>query len=435
MARRTLREFRTVLLALGAGTVLATPLAGQLPSASSAALGFADNYTAAARGYNAIAWNPANLALTGNPQASLAIFPVRAVTGLGPVTLGDLKRWGGKIVPEDVRTGWLDRIRSDGKEAGGAGADLTFVAVQVRRVGFQLSTTLRTAADLNTDAARLILFGNAPNGQPLAFKLGDSQANGAWTSTAALSYAQPFPVGTTGARLSVGGALKYTMGHAVAWGHDEGSTISASPVALNVSFPLITTDTASFFNNGSGIGLDLGGAYQAGNLTVSAALQNVFNSFRWSESELRYRAATAYFTGDSSSAGSFDERPVPATATALVQRVMDERYKPVVLAGAAYRLSPRLLVDGDFHARAGDGGLQFDPRWQLGAGAEYRLRPFLPLRAGAALITGGEQLAAGIGFELGAFSLNASIAHRADATGGSTISMITLISSFPRLSY
>src|SRR5919199_3719364 len=62
----------------------AHPAAAQLPSASAVALGSGDNYTALARGYNAVAWNPAGLAMPGNPGFSLTILPVRGSGGLRP---------------------------------------------------------------------------------------------------------------------------------------------------------------------------------------------------------------------------------------------------------------------------------------------------------------------------------------------------------------
>ncbi len=425
------RKSGALLGALVALGVAASPAAAQLPSASTAGLGFADNYTAAARGYNAVAWNPANLGLPGNPGASLVFFPVRAVAGLGPVNLSDLKDWGGKLVPTDVRSTWLQRVQSSGQEQGDVGADVTFAALQVGPVGFQLSTGIHGTVALTPDAAKLVLFGNEQGGQAQAFNLRDSRVNGAWTSTGAVSLAHGFAAGKDG-RLSVGAALKYTIGHVLAYGQDQNSSISASPIVVNLNFPVISTDTASLFNNGAGAGLDVGMAYQAGKLTVSGAMQNVFNSFKWDQAKLSYRPATAFFNGDSSSTGTFDAQPMSQAPTALVGQVLDLKYKPVILAGVAYRVSPRLIVDGDFHQRLGDGGMQFGPKMQLGAGAEFRPVSFIPLRAGAAVVTGGSQFAGGVGLDVGTFSMNASIARRSDDIGTSTITMVTLISSFPR---
>jgi len=419
------------LLAAVGGLVAPGRVAAQLPSASAAALGMADNCLAACRGYNAVAWNPANLALTGNPQASLALFPVRAIAGLGPVGLADMQTWGGKSVPVDVRAGWLQRIQASGHEQGDVGADLTIAAVQVGPVGFQVSSSFHGVADLTPDAASLALFGNERNGQAQSFNLKSSKVDGAWTSTAALSFAQSMPVGARG-NLSLGALVKYTLGHVLAYGEDQGSTLTAHPVVVNLDFPVISTDTAGLFNNGRGVGLDVGAAYEAGRITLSGAVQNVLNTFGWDRSRLVYRPARAFFNGDSSAASSFAIEPIADAPATLVSEVMNLKYKPVLLAGVAYRMNPRFVLDADLHHRLGDGGMQFDPRTQLGAGAEYRVLSFLPLRAGAAYVTGGAQLAGGLGLDLGTFSMNASVARRRDHIGTSTLTMVTLISSFPR---
>jgi hypothetical protein len=421
-------------LALALALAPAQPARAQLPSASSAALGFADSYTGAARGYDAIALNPANLALSGNPDGSLAFFPVRAFTGLGPVTLSEVAEYGGKMLPENVRSTWLQRIQSaPAGEQGDLGVDLTYAAVQVGRVGFQLSSTAHGLTTLNGDAAQLILFGNARNGQPQALTLGDSHINGEATSTAAFSYAHPFAVGQTGARVAVGGALKFTLGHVLAYGRDAGSHTSNVPLELQVRFPVVLPDTGSYFNNGGGVGLDLGGAYEAGRLTLSAALQNVFNTFGWNTSKLRFRSAEAIWTADSVTATTATDQPFVNAPTALQQQVEGLSYKPVVRLGAAYRLRPRLVIDADVHHRFGDGGMQFDPQTHVGVGAQYRVLSFVPVRAGAAVLTGGSQFGGGLGLELGTFTMGGALVHRHMDGRGSTISMITLISSFPRL--
>ncbi len=419
-------------LALAVLLAPAPPAAAQLPSASSAGLGFAESYTAAARGYDAVALNPANLALSGNPDASLAFFPVRALTGLGPVTLSDLAEYSGKMVPQDVRTAWLDRIRAaPAGEQGDIGADLTYAAVQVGRQGFQLSTAAHGITNLNGDAAQVILFGNVSNGQPQTLSLLDSRINGEVTSTAAFSYAHPFSVGRAGHRVAVGGALKFTIGHVLAYGRDPGSHTSADPLELQVRFPVVLPDTGSYFNNGGGVGLDLGGAYEADRLTISGALENVFNTFGWNTGKLRFRSAEAVWTADSIQASTQPDLPFANAPAVLQQQVEDLRYKPVLRLGAAYRLRPRLLLDADIHHRFGEGGMQFDPQTHVGVGAEYRVQRIVPVRAGMAFVSGGTQFGGGASVELGAFSMGGAVVHRHVDGRSSTISMITLISSFP----
>src|SRR5688572_32227527 len=102
----------------------------QQPSASAPALGLGDNYTALARGYAAVAWNPAMLGLPDNPRTSLAVLPVRAIAGLDPVTLGDISDYGGEFLPNVVREEWLRRIEREGSEQGTGGGDITWIAAQ-----------------------------------------------------------------------------------------------------------------------------------------------------------------------------------------------------------------------------------------------------------------------------------------------------------------
>src|SRR5918911_5051906 len=98
--RATARRFATVA-ALGAGIVsAAAPRAAlaQLPSASASSLGLGDNYTALANGYNAVAWNPARLAMPGSPHFSLALLPARLGGGLDPITLSDVADYSGVLL-------------------------------------------------------------------------------------------------------------------------------------------------------------------------------------------------------------------------------------------------------------------------------------------------------------------------------------------------
>lgn len=82
-------------LAIGLVVLSALPVAGQLPQASAAALGMGYNTTAWARGFAAVANNPAGLAHRDSPGFSIAILPISLGSGLGPVGLEDLTAWEG----------------------------------------------------------------------------------------------------------------------------------------------------------------------------------------------------------------------------------------------------------------------------------------------------------------------------------------------------
>ena len=161
-ANGTIRgAMRRLALPLVLTAVLAAPAAAQLPSASAPALGMGDNYTAIARGYNAIAWNPAMLGLPGGPNSSFTIFSVRGIAGLDPVSAADLKSFEGTSVPASVRQEWLSRITAEGSESGSAGTEITLMAASALRFGLQISTQLHGTADMGPGGAQLLLFGNA----------------------------------------------------------------------------------------------------------------------------------------------------------------------------------------------------------------------------------------------------------------------------------
>jgi hypothetical protein len=65
----------------------------------------------------------------------------------------------------------------------------------------------------------------------------------------------------------------------------------------------------------------------------------------------------------------------------------------------------------DVRQSLGD-GMRLAERSHVGAGAELRLIPFLPLRAGLSLISGGYVASAGAGLEVAFFHLNAGVAAR-----------------------
>ena len=64
----------------------------------------------------------------------------------------------------------------------------------------------------------------------------------------------------------------------------------------------------------------------------------------------------------------------------------------------------------------------------MGAGLELTVIPFLPLRAGAALISGGWQAAAGAGLKLGPFELSAGAMLRTRDSGSEYGAMVNVFS-------
>lgn len=424
--------FRRLPVVAAAAALLASPLAGQLPSPSTAALGMGDNYTAAARGFTAIAWNPAGLGLSGNQGASMTLLTLRGVNGIGPITLSDLASYSDAVVPDAVKLDWLTRIASAGGQTGMGEATATWGAFQVGRFAMQLGSVARGVTDLSPGVAELVMFGNGGDvGQAETLDLSGSSLSGYAYTTAAASFAQP--VVFEGGRFSLGVALKWTAGHALALGENSigGSTID--PIALRLDFPMVQTSLnpdSLKFDNGSGWGVDVGAGLEVGMWTLAAAVQNVYNGFAWDVAQLRYRPLSIAFDGAETDT---DTEAVPfAQAPADVrQRVADLGFEPVVALGAMVRPSNRLALTGDFR-RTSDTGMAAGPVLHAGGGLQYRLASWLPVRVGGAMVSMGEndsgfQIAGGFGLDIGGWNLSASAARRdTDRFGTASTIMVTV---------
>ncbi|MEX2570241.1 MAG: hypothetical protein WD737_02980 [Gemmatimonadota bacterium] len=413
-----------VLMLLAGG---AAELDAQLTNASAAALGLGENHTAGARGFSAIAWNPAGLAMPDTPGGSFALLPVQLVGGLGPIGLADFKDFEGTIVPEQTKSQWYERIAAAGGEQGVAGGDVTYLALQWGRVGVQASSTARVAGVLGPGAAELLLFGNAGRtGQAGDFVLAGSSFDVAAVSTGAISYGHPV-IRDAERALSLGVTLKRSVGHVLVSGRDAGSEFGSDPLAVSLDFPIIHSDTtqdASALDSGGGISLDVGAAWESGSLTAGVAVRNLVDTFAWDEDDLFFRPGVAEADDDDVTT-DVDARPFSSAPQEVRDRLDDLGFSPVVAVGLGYRVSPRLLVTGDVRRNLRESVLA-GPQSHVGLGAELAPLDWLPLRAGAALVTGGHLLSAGVGLRLGPVRLAASAARTDGEFGAGSVMMFTL---------
>lgn len=431
----TRRRLATVLALLAAG-ITAVPAAAQLSSASTAALGMGDNYTAAARGYSAIAWNPAGLALRGNPGMSFTALTLRGIAGLDPITLSDLVEYEDRLVPDLIKQAWLTRVENRGGQSGMAGFDSNWLALSVGPFGLQVSTSARTAANISPGIAELIMFGNvAADGEPRTISLSGSTLDVTGYTTVGASWGHALTIGGL-TRLALGVTAKYTVGHVVARGIESTGTATADPLMIQMQFPILHSgmggDEDDEFepNSGSGFGLDLGVGYELGPWTFAGTVQNVINTFEWDASLLRFRPGELLFDADSREA-SFDEVPLDQAPAALRALVGDLEFKPILAAGAQFQPTDQLRVTADLRTGSAD-GLVVQPSSHAGAGIEYRLLGFLPVRAGAALISygadrSGFQIGGGIGIDVLGFSLGASALRRDTDLGVDNVVQFTFL--------
>lgn len=411
---------RTFAAALSGMVLIAAPASAQLPQASSAALGLGFNMTAASYGFSAVANNPAGLAHPNSPAFSLAIPSIIGEAGVGPVTLAELKEWEERVVPDNVKDDWIQRIAASGQAVSLSGG-LTPFALNVGPIGFQLSTTVGGRASLNDDAAELLMYGNAGrSGSADDFDLEGSAIDGFVLTTGAVSLGMQTSPG-----LYLGGTLKYTVGNALALGRDGGTMLNSSPVSVDVDFPMIVNRTEDgTINNGSGIGFDVGAIWVGEGLTLGATIENLFNTFEWSLDGLSYVPGQAVFDLTESTS-DFDEQPASMAPSDLLAQVAEQTIKPAFSVGAALEASPMLHLRADIRKRSSE-GLQLGPEFHAGVGAELRVLPILPLRAHVAKVTGGSQIGGGLSLVLGPVNLSGGIAVRTQEAENSTLGMFTL---------
>ncbi|MDQ2666428.1 MAG: conjugal transfer protein TraF [Gemmatimonadota bacterium] len=397
----------------------------QQPNASAAAFGMGGNFQAAATGFNAVAWNPAMLGV-GDGGFTLNLLSGGMLTGLGPVKLADITDFGGKTIPASTKEAWLNQI-GNGTETGGANAGLSIIALSVGPVAFQLGASGTGDASLNQDATEVLLYGNAGRtGAVRDMFFNGSSLNGSSFATGAVSFALPLPLAPMGGaleRFSAGVTAKYVRGIAVARARDNGSSLTANNIG--VVFPVIVTDSDHVGNAGSGFGMDLGVAWNSGPTTIGATLRNVVNTFQWSTTSLISRPGTVTFDGTNDST-NFKTAPYADAPASMRAALEDEKFKPEFAAGIAHR-GGNYTLTADASSRIGE-GIDVGPKTHLGVGAEYRALSFLALRAGVAAVTGGSQIAGGLGLKLGAAEVGFGMSARSMNNNTQYGAMFSLLS-------
>jgi len=380
------------------------PSSGQLPGASPATLGTANNYTALARGFAAVGLNPAGLGMADSEGFTLAILPATLSQSLDPLSFSDIFDYEGKVVPASVKEDWLQQISAAGGQTGTGQLELTAFSFSWNNFGIQLSTIASGRTNLNDAAAELLLFGNAGRtGSPGDFDLEGSGLDGYAVTTlgvsAGFSVSRRWVPGVEQG-LSFGATLKQSWGHALAFAEDAGTLAQSDPLGIEIDFPVIHPRTeGSGWNRGSGLGLDAGVAWKRGPWFAAGVIKNLFNTFEWDLDELVYRPGEAVFDDDTNDS-DFDERPASEAPSGLQAKVEDLVFKPALTLAGAYQASDELTVMAELNQRLGD-GLETGPKSHLGVGVQSFPAPAVPLRAGVAVITDGFQLGGGLGLILG----------------------------------
>lgn len=406
----------------------------QLPNASTAAFGMGGNFTAIGRGYEAIRWNPANLSMPGRPLFSLGLGIGGGNTGMEPIDLSMMHEFSGIDVPDSVKANWVQQAALAGGQRGRLDGGVTPIALSVGPFGLQGGASFYSKMDLSPDAWEALLYGNAGNngGQPKVLDLTGTSLRIGVVSAVGASLAVPIPINLTAGmlkneRAAIGLTGKYVMGNGLVIAQDVGSSIAND---LQFNLPMIRPAGKLFRDEmdlpgteyfdaklGTGVGADLGISWSGGPLRVGVLVENIYNSFKWDTTALRFSAGTGRVDADtafiSDTAVAFTNAPA-----ALKEIVANHVFKPGISLGAALALSQSLTLTADIRQyTGGEEAIVFGPRSHFGVGAEWRILPFIPLRAGVASVTDGWQAGAGAGLRvLGyEFGISTSVRRRGEA--------------------
>jgi hypothetical protein len=379
-----------------------------------ASLGMAGNYSAISRGVNAIAWNPANLALCRGNTVELNLFSLNAAVYNNSFSLHSYNRY---FTAEGNKGFWTTSDKNDLLDLideNGLDVDLN-MATNVFGLAFnnfaltaQVIGQGQVGLSGNEQLLRAVLFGE--NLDKNYEYHADEQYHGSIYSAGKISWALAYPFKVLNrfhpklGDLAVGIGVNYYLGISAAQViqsnvlaqritvNDEESVRYLADIKMRVAKPEGATPA------GKGMGFDLGvSASYNSKWRFSMAAQNLFAKINWSSgveylevlqkdslsiNDLNNKKNDTKISIDTSYSAAAFSTSLPATLT----------------LGAAYQIRPDLMLTADWRQGLNHAfGNSTTPR--LGVGAEYRYWKWLPVRAGFAM-GGGQNFLIGLGFGL-----------------------------------
>jgi hypothetical protein len=391
--------------------VIAVPgiLLAQQVSGNARAGGMADAYGALARGVEAAFYNPANLGLGGNPRVSVALPTASVGYGSTPISFRELDRYGGRVVPPEVRAEWLATIPVGGAFRGSVGADVQGIGASYGRYAVSWGVVAQAALVLPRTAAEVFLFGNADVHE--SFTGGSGRYFAA--SFVAVSGGFPLLHRSGGSSLAAGGSLKYVRGHAYGSMWDLSGVVGDSAGLTDLRFPAVTIEGGRHH----GFGVDIAVAWQHRRLSLGIAVTDLVSSFGWDQSGALLRDGRALVSEDSIAVEfdglGLDEPGLPFQVVAEARdRLRSADFRPAARLSAAVAFS-RAVLALDLVHRSGDrSGLRTGPPTQVGAGVEYHATTALRLRAGIGWAEGGSVWTVGSGVVLGPVAVDVGLGQR-----------------------
>jgi hypothetical protein len=227
----------------------------------------------------------------------------------------------------------------------------------------------------------------------------------------------PIKRGAGREQLAIGATLKYVMGNGLLAAQDGQAVIGNTPVADTLRFPVVMLydKSGNSFVQASGVGMDIGIAASSQTLDVGLTVHDLFNTLKFDPNNGKATDGFAFVNSDSSAA-EFDLADVnqasPELAAQIQNAVDRSRFKPTFRFGAAWRGLRKLLVATDVMLHTGNRDrLRLGRRLSAGAGVEYQLLHWLPVRGGFAADGDGVAGTIGGGLQFGSFHFDVSAGY------------------------
>lgn len=403
MRRNGIRLVCMIVLGLAAAD---SPLLAQIGMSNPRSVAMGGAYTALARGVDAPAWNPANLALKSTKKYDFNLISFGFGFHNNSFNKSHYDLYNGSYLTEQDKQDILASIPAEGLR-GNFDTEVQAFGLCFGNVALTASALGSSDFLLSKDIADLVLNGNQLD---RVYEIGATDGEGYGVSSVALSVGIP-----VSQKFAIGVSAKYLRGLVY------GKVVQASSASYTDIDGLhgsgrVVIDHAL---GGNGLGLDLGAAASLNSSwTLSLSLANAINSIKWSNETRRF---TYTFTVDSLSVEKIEDADIDSVYRDSDETVDIESFSsslPPQLRIGLGRVGKRLSFAFDYEQGLKKGvGISTTPR--VAFGTELRLIGFLPLRGGVA--AGGDRgltTSAGFALDFSIFSWDFAVASRGGAFSG-----------------
>ncbi len=389
--------------------------------------GLAGNYSAMSRGINALSWNPANLALPRGNTMELNILSVNTLLFNNSFNLNTYNRYftaegnNGEWSTSD-RNDLLDLIDDNGLRVD---ADVTMNVLGLAFNNFGLAVQMigqgYSAMSSDKTPYKILFFGDMFDNDYTYNQPSQVKAAAYSAMKISLGYAYPFKMKWLLPDLkdiAVGFSWNRYVGFGTAQTRKSNLLFKRIPGdEESIQYAVSVEGRAAYSESGSPVGVGQGfdfgisGGYGR-KWDFSWSFSNIGASIHWTGGTQK----AIFYKADSLSVSDMNNEERESTEISIDTTYDTGSFStalPAVMRlGAVYRLSPKWKISADYHQGL-NRAFGNSVRMRFGAGTEYYVLKWLPLRAGFALGgREGSQVGLGFGLHLFVFQLDYSFAMK-----------------------